>query len=493
MKRLFLFATALNLLAPLWGQEVVRFDTVHQNVVGSFAVGQGVYETENGYRVFSLQKGLAELSQDIYVTDFDSDGGMLSERTFQSLRQDFFGYASGMVQAGNGHYGGVVRFGAPYSVDSLLLYRFGEDGDTAWSRFIAVDTSWAYRNISRTGNGDLLLTGTHYPPGEAYVFRLDSAGAIKSYHGFSGFYGEDVVEGQDGCWYVGGIGNSGSLINAAVLLRSDTLGNILWQRDLPLYGQYRSLVALRDFGVLGLGSTGDGEDGGFSLAIKYDTTGTQVWRRDLLQSDDQSRASRFHAGFEAVDSTLIMCGWLSRADTYTNGTVVKLDKNGEVLWTRLYSHFEVGGVLPWQMFWDVKPTSDGGLVLTGEANSEDYPYGQLWLLKLDSLGCLVPGCNTVGMEEVVTDLQGRLSVSPNPASEQARVELRCPEGFAPQGDVRLVLVDAQGQEISRQVMVQNLDRFIATVDVQSLTSGTYYVHLADERLWLAGAKLMVEH
>ncbi len=220
--------------------------------------------------------------------------------------------------------------------------------------------------------------------------------------------------------------------------------------------------------------------------------GTQVWRRDLLQSDDQSRASRFHAGFEAVDSTLIMCGWLSRADTQTKGTVVKLDKEGEVLWTRLYSHFEVIGTLPWQMFWDVKPTSDGGLVLTGEANSADYPYGQLWLLKLDSLGCLVPGCNTVGMEEVVTDLQGRLSVSPNPASDLVRVELRCPEGFSPQGAVRMVLVDASGQELSSLVMNNNLDRYTAIVDARSLASGTYFVHLADAKRWLSGSKLVVQ-
>lgn len=493
MHRTSTVATSL-LVLRLWagGQEVVRFDTVHQNVVGSFAVGYGVYEIDSGYRVFSLQKGFAEQSQDVYVTDFDMEGGLMSERTFQTPKQDFFGYSSAMAPATEGHFGGMARFGPPDYLDSLFVYRFGNDGDTLWTRFVAVDTAWAYRNMSRTTTGDLLLTGTHYPPREAYVFRLDSLGLIKSYHGYAGFDGEDVVEGRDGSWYLGGRGVAPDILNKAVLVRSDTLGNVLWQEVLPLYGQYRSLISLRDFGIVGLGSTGDGAQGGYSLAIKYDTSGAEIWRRDLLQSDDADRASRFHGGFENEDSSLTVCGWLSRADTFTKGTVVRLNKHGDVLWSRLYSHFAVGGVLPWQMFWDVKPTSDGGMVLTGEANSEDYPYAQLWLLKLDSMGCLVPGCGNVGVQEYTDLFNGKLVVSPNPARDQVSVALDLGEGIDVSGQVRAIVLDATGRTVLEQSVQQDLNLLRTSLEVSALPEGTYYLHLRDAKRWLAGSKVVVE-
>ncbi|MBP7513964.1 MAG: T9SS type A sorting domain-containing protein [Flavobacteriales bacterium] len=498
--RNLLLATAANLLVlcrTAEGQEVVRFDTVHQNVMGSFAVGHSVFETDSGYRVFSIQKGLAEMSQDIFVSEFNGSGGLDAERTFQSFQQDWMGSSSPVESIVSGYLTGMSRGLVVGPLDSLFLYKFDVYGDTSFTRFVAADTVLAMRGTAVTASGDVLLTGTHYPGlvnggNEAFVCHLDSTGAIKGSYDYTGFYGEDVVEGRDGSWYLGGRGISEAWLNHAVLTRSDTLGGIIWQRVLPDNGRYVALIALNDHGIIGLGITGSGDEGGFSTAVKYDTSGTQVWRRDMLQSDDADRASIFQAGFETLDSSLVLCGWLSRADTYTKGTVVKLDKDGEVLWSRLYSHFQTGGVLPWQMFWDVKPTSDGGLVLTGEANSDDYPYGQLWLLKLDSMGCLVPGCGSVGVQEYTDLFQGKLLVSPNPASDRVSVALDLTEGVDVSGQVRAVLLDGTGRLVWQQTVQQDLNKLSVLLDVSALPAGTYYLHVRDAKRWLAGSKVIVE-
>ncbi len=494
MRRALILLCASNLLASLWGQEVARFDTVRINQMESFAVGKGVYEMEGGYRVFGVQKGLADMSQDIYVTDFDLGGGVIQERTFQTYQQDVLGRASVTVPSPNGYFAGVSRSGVLGILDSLFLYRFNSEGDTLWARFIDVDTTYTMRGIARTVEGDLLITGLHELPREAYVFRLDSLGAIKSYHGYANFEGEDVVVGQEGSWFVGGTGNEGSALFKAYLIRTDSSGTLQWTRILTSqYGSYYSLIALRDGAVVGLGVTAGEGAPDVSLAIKYDTSGTQVWRKDLLPSDDDDRPSAFNAGYEAEDSTLVICGWLSRSDTQTKGTVVKLDKEGEVMWTRLYSHYQVVGVLPWQLFWDVKPTSDGGMVLTGEANSEDYPYAQLWLLKLDSMGCLVPGCGNVGVEEYTDLFNGKLVVAPNPASDNMNLSLHLGEGVSVEGQVRVVVLDATGRRMLEQTVRQNLNQLSATLDVGMLPVGTYYLHLLDAKRWLAGSKVVVEH
>jgi hypothetical protein len=72
------------------------------------------------------------------------------------------------------------------------------------------------------------------------------------------------------------------------------------------------------------------------------------------------------------------------------------------------------------------------------------------------------------------------------------VELHCPEGFAPEGDARVLLVDGNGRVVRAKNATSNLDRISCVIDVRDLSSGTYYVHLADRRRWLAGCKVMVE-
>ncbi len=495
MNRFLLIVIAANLLAPLRGQEVVRFDTVHQNVVGSFALGQSVFEVDSGYRVFGIQKGLADQSQDIYVTDFNTEGGFVSETTIQTYRQDWMGSSSPVIHAGENYYGGVSRFGAgsPWS-DSLFLYKFDEVGDTLWTRFIAVDSTYLMRGLARATTGDFLITGSHHPPlpTEAYIMRTDSTGTIKSYHGYAGFDGEDVVVGLDGSWYVCGLGNQGSSNGYPILIKSDTSGNELWRRSDTIYGYYFGLIPTSDSCVVVLGDRGDGVTGAYAKAVKYDREGVQQWMRLPFQSSYDQWICRFHAGFEAADSTLYVAGY-SRDTIYGNsGIVAHLDSEGNTIWKRYYAHWPNFNINQDQIFWDVKRTSDGGLVLTGETNSDDYPYAQLWLLKLDSMGCLVPGCGSVGVEEYTDLFNGKLVVAPNPANEMVSVALDLTEGVDVDGQVRVVLLDASGRLVLEQTVQQNLNQLRATLDVSALLAGTYYLHLRDAKRWLAGSKVVVE-
>jgi hypothetical protein len=266
----------------------------------------------------------------------------------------------------------------------------------------------------------------------------------------------------------------------------------VWRRTIPKCGLV-SLVSLTDSGVVALGATKTVSDSGeFATAIKYDLDGTEVWRRRWLRADEPDRPSGFHAGFEGVDSSLVLCGWIQRSDLLSKGILAKLNSEGEVEWGRVYSHYDVSSISLWQVFWDVKPTSDGGLVLTGEANGENYPYPQLWLLKLDSVGCLVPGCGSVGVEEYVEGLSPYLQLWPNPSDDRVSVSLNLPEGFTAQGAVQLYLVDAHGRIVLQQPARTNLNILSGMFDVTDLPRGMYYLHVADGKRWLVGSKVVVE-
>ena len=492
-------AVAVLLLPRMRGQQPVTFDTARMNVAGIFSVGHSVFEHPDGYLAFSIQTGLDTFGQDLFSTRFDGSGGVLTETSFKTYQADFAGFSSPVQSATSGYYVGMNRFGVIGPLDSLFLYRFNGDGDTLWTRFIAVDTTYTMRGTFVRNNDDVLLTGLHQYPEETYIYHLDSLGNIKGYHGYPGFDGEDVVEGRDGSWYLCGMDNAPPNYGRGVLVRSDTNGTELWRRTLTdaMPGWYKSLVELQDSGVvcLGVGSPYpiSVDSPACALAIKYNLSGDQVWRRDFFPALNHNAPSWFHAGYEADDGTLVLTGWRRAGlPDWNKGLITKLTPDGNTIWSRQYTHYPGASYGKDQIFWDVKPTSDGGMVLTGETNSDDYAYAQLWLLKLDSMGCLVPGCGSVGVEEYTDALQPLLRVSPNPASEQVNVVLSLPETGEVEGQARVLLLDASGRTVLEQPVQRNLNQLRATVDVSALPAGLYYLHLRDQKRWLAGSKLVIQ-
>jgi len=493
-------ATMLLLPLLMRGQQPVVFDTVRFNEAGSFAVGYSAFETDSGYMVFSLQKSLDTASQDIFILRFGPEGGLIDERSFHTYRQDHMGTSSPLERINDGYCSGVARFGVGVAIDSLFLYRYGNVGDTLWTRFIDADSSFVHRGTFVSDNGDVLLAGTHDPGRQAYIYHLDSVGNIKGFHEYPGFNGEDVVEGADGSWYVCGLGNQQSNYGRAILLRSDTTGEEQWRyTDWSMYGRFVSMIALRDSSVIGLGSRNPLDSNQRATLTKLDHTGSLSWIRDPWRTDHGSWICRFHAGYEKEDGTLCVAGTVRDTLSRDAGMLFKLDADGNTIWHRFYSHYPGASYGKDQIFWDVKPTSDGGMVLTGETNSDDYAYAQLWLLKLDSMGCLVPGCGSVGVEEYTDALQPLLRVSPNPASEVVSVFLELPHGAEVQGQVQAQLLDASGGLVAQQTVQHvtssaagTLNQLRTTVDVSALPAGLYYLHLRDAKRWLAGSKLVVE-
>ena len=150
----------------------------------------------------------------------------------------------------------------------------------------------------------------------------------------------------------------------------------------------------------------------------------------------------------------------------------------------------------------MQPTADGGFVATGTAHWYDQPpeyqTNQLiWVLKTDSLGCVVPGCQNVGVQEYALELNEHLRVWPNPASDVVHLELTLPPGAVLHGAVRAVLLDMLGRQVStwpvqRQGDVLTLSAPLSPGEGQGVRAGTYYLHLTDERRWLAGSTVVIE-
>ncbi|MFN0216543.1 MAG: T9SS type A sorting domain-containing protein, partial [Saprospiraceae bacterium] len=112
-----------------------------------------------------------------------------------------------------------------------------------------------------------------------------------------------------------------------------------------------------------------------------------------------------------------------------------------------------------------------------------------WVLKLDSLGCLQPGCGEInyitGIEEAVF-LKGKdILFYPNPSNGYLNVKF--PSDFALGKDVLLDLVSASGGFIKR-VKISSLD---ARIDLSALLPGFYFAIISQGNEIIASKKIMV--
>jgi hypothetical protein len=478
----------------LVAQEVQTFNVVHQNLMQGPAAGLSVKEAEGGYLVFSVQRGLSGAPQDPFVSLYDVEGELVWEHDYVITRNGFLGYPDPVCRTPNGGFAsGVSVFGQGSDIDSLFLWRFNALGDTVATRFLMADTTMTIRKCIRTMNGDYVLTGLHEYPREQYLLRTDSLGTIKDYFGFANYNGRGVAEDALGNFYLTGYrmtDDKGSLI------KCDSTGNLAWVRIHGTQGttaEWRTPLVLADSSVLVVGGRSV-VPVGYNTAIvsRYSPAGDLLWTDDAVQSSGYGYMAQFTDAFQKPDGTVVTAGMYEWQGICFCGFVQGYSLDGDPLWRGSFTYYDsLGGGDHY--IWDVEPTSDGGMILTGEADY-DYQEGSpanLWLVKLDSMGCVVPGCQSLGIHEQYTNLGGALRVWPNPVHGQLHVAISLPPKYIASGEQHLVIVAADGAVV-RQQRVPTSSPNDVVMDVQGLSAGTYTVHLTDGRRWLAGSKVIVE-
>jgi hypothetical protein len=185
----------------------------------------------------------------------------------------------------------------------------------------------------------------------------------------------------------------------------------------------------------------------------------------------------------------------------TMGSILKIDSNRDSLWSRVYSYYDnppvAVGLYPYaeHFLLDSKPTPDGGFVCSGwieQQQQDPNPFLKTpWLFKVDSLGCLEPGCQDVGVSEIVIGLQNTMSVYPNPASSIANIAFSFPSDYAPPKNSELVVIDMQGRELLRQSATMfGKSNTTIELDVAKLPGGMYTVHWVSGNAWLDSISLI---
>lgn len=157
---------------------------------------------------------------------------------------------------------------------------------------------------------------------------------------------------------------------------------------------------------------------------KTDTNLNFIWRTFL--NDTYYKYIYTLRTFE--DGSIVAVGATIVDDTYEpHGYIIKLDSNGTVLWERDYTNNPEGN----HYLYDFQKMPDGGYVCSGlGADTIDGVIQSMcWLLRLDSMGCLVPGCDGDPVMNFATATTASIKLYPNPMSAQSTLEINIPANF----------------------------------------------------------------
>lgn len=406
------------------------------------------------------------------------------------------------VIGGGGISGGsIVDLEGVYKVH---LMRYDPGGDTLWTRDFGDELhDWSGNSVQQTEDGGFLVTGFAVANGDAdgFVIKTDSLGNEE----WRQIYGEAGVADailssavvKDG--YVFG-GYFGTYFRVQ---RVDSVGQVIWTKSWgpDQYNAPAYVELLGDSSILVASAWGYSQDvssKAYYLAKLDLIDGAILWEH---QYGNPGYGHFFTAAKELANSNLIACG-VTYEGGHEQGVLLRTTAWGDSLWMRRYWYYDTLVPQGQGRFWDVMPTQDGGCIATGSSGSPfeaPVPNGispDAWVVKVDSMGCIVPGCNGVGITEVITNLGDALRLYPNPVRDILNVAIDLPMGYTTHGPLWLTVTSYLGQVVLQEDLPPSLPEkgpgVEGVLDVSNLASGMYTIHLSDANIWIAGGKFVVE-
>ena len=113
-----------------------------------------------------------------------------------------------------------------------------------------------------------------------------------------------------------------------------------------------------------------------------------------------------------------------------------------------------------------------------------------WILKLDSLGCLEPGCgeiNYVTASDEVVFLKGKdIKIYPIPASDYIIVE------FPPDFSLKNIVISLMSNE-GRSIQQTPINTNFKSLSLSGIASGTYYAIISRSNEIITSKRIIILH
>jgi hypothetical protein len=158
----------------------------------------------------------------------------------------------------------------------------------------------------------------------------------------------------------------------AYLVKTDLNANIIWSKTFGgIKNEYfNDVKQTNDSGYVMVGrSKSFGQGITDILVVKTDKNGNLMWAKIYGGAVEQNGYSIQ----QTTDGGYVLCGWTT---SFTGGIyTIRLDGSGNITWTKIYGGFFDAG-------YHIEQTTDGGFIITGD----NFSSGEISLIKTDSAG-----------------------------------------------------------------------------------------------------------
>lgn len=285
-----------------------------------------------------------------------------------------------VVQSQDGGYfiGGTLA----QNNGDIFLCKLNAIGDTLWTKTYGGDLQDAFSSIGKAPGG-FIISGETRSFGTqitaAYLIRTDSLGNLiwsKTYGGEDWSYFSSVKHTSDNGFIACGRKDT----DGFYIVKTDSSGSIVWSTNIFSLGWASSIQETFDKGFIIVGfDAAAGPTGIFIL--KIDSTGNALWSKVINESLGEGAAQCVK---QCSDSGYIITGktfsWITGDD---DTFLLKIDSAGNFNWMKTYG----GTGEEWGF--DIKPTADNGFVIVGRTQSfgqGDFNKRNIYLLKTNSAG-----------------------------------------------------------------------------------------------------------
>ena len=369
--------------------------------------------------------------------------------------------------------------------------------DTLWTRtYPHPDTSSILSNadkfsdltaIKSTPDGNFILAGNYMSAGSlrSYLMKIDSLGNVlwtKTYNNYSGFY--EIGISSDSSFYLPCTRN-----NTLKLINVDKSGLYKWEvgfnsNSNPSYPISISVVN-NVYIVVSSSYWYDLTNSlrGITISKINIITKSISWEKNYILFNNFTGITLHQAmGVETLSNgSIIVSGTVSKTGADRNGVILKLNSNGDSLWTKTY-HYGNPNYDDCQLN-DLIVTDDGGFMGVGFLWSQMVGVNDAaWMFKTDANG-------VVGWESPKAQSRDKhFKLYPNPALDYTTLSYNCK--FA---NMTYSIVDMQGKTLITASLktIEDLSSNEILIDLSKLSIGSYQILIKTNNTLLWSEKLII--
>jgi len=394
-------------------------------------------------------------------------------------------------------------------IDRATLWKLDTNWNLIWNKEYGnidniADTMNYGRQVKQTVDSGYIIGGEQYYSSsraisKMLIIRTDKYGnkeweSTFSYSGNVINRGYSVIQTTDSGFAIGGFKYTPGHPETGdpIVIKTDSIGNQQWLKNIggPYLDNKAMLCLGKDGSIIAATTYADsmfGNDNAYRRIhiVKIDNLGNIVWDKKYGKSTIYNYLNNIRS---ISNGDLIITGSVITDFPHNSGWIMKVTNNGDSLWYRLYDNLY--GDKSENNLYDVIPTIDNGFLSCGYVfpMQPDTGTQDAWVIKLDSIGCDTPGCDTtVSIPEIAyKNTEDELYIYPNPASNVLNMQYPIMNY-----ECRSILeiFDIFGRKVKEIKIPKGQQQL--NVNVSKWRNGLYIAVLKDDKKFIAKRKFVV--